>query len=806
MRTIFTLLASTAIVASVHAQGGSKIAGSVKEADGKPLASATVSLLNAKDSSLAKLAITDNGGQYEFAGIKDGRYLISVTSVGFGRAYSAPFNANGVMDVPAIALQRGAQEMANVTVAVRKPLVEAKLDRMVVNVDASPTNAGSSALDVLEKSPGITLDKDGNISLKGKAGVIVLVDGKQTYLSGQDLTNLLRNMPANQLDQIEIMTQPSAKYDASGNSGVLNLRTKKGLQKGFNGSINLSYVQARYPKAPQNVSLNWRKGKVNVFSSLSYSYWEGFNKINILREFPTRRFDQNSEPHFSSNNFNGRVGLDYNITKKTSIGFMLNGGYSTRLSDVTSHTLITAANGDTVNVNEAYSKNKDVWKNFGANLNFRRQLKRQGAEITADADYVMYRTPSNSFLDNRLYDAAKLLEGDPYLLRGVLMQNIDIVSGKLDFVTPLKNNAKIELGAKSSYVKTDNDAPYFSWDSGTNKDTSDARSDHFIYTENINAAYANWSQQVKKWSYQLGLRVEHTHSVGTSVRMNTRVDRDYAQLFPTAFVSYKSNEKNTWGISYSRRLERPGYQDLNPFQRILDRYTYQQGNPFLTPQFSNNYELSHNYKGVVNTVLNYSRTTDIINDILKQVGTSTFQTKENVAWRRNIGLAVSVNLPLKKWWFLNAYVNVYNNQFNGFINNQPLDVNMTAWMANMSQQFRLNKGWSFEVSGFYRSTTQDAGIIVARPMGVVNFGVSKSVLKNMGTIKLNINDPFYIQKFRGYTYFHDIHADIQSQWDSRRVGISFTWRFAKGQNAPQQRRRSSSAQDELNRVGGGGQQ
>ncbi|GAB4091720.1 outer membrane beta-barrel protein [Flaviaesturariibacter terrae] len=807
MRTkLFTLLAATAIVTSAQAQGGAKVAGSVKDSDGKPLSGATVSLLHAKDSSLAKLAVTDNGGQYEFIGIKDGRYLVSVTSVGFGRAFSTAFDASGAMDVPAIALQRGSKEMANVTVAVRKPLVEARLDKMVVNVDASPTNAGSSALDVLEKSPGVTLDKDGNISLKGKNGVIVLVDGKQTYLSGQDLTNLLRNMPANQLDQIEIMTQPSAKYDASGNSGVLNLRTKKGLQKGFNGSINLSYVQARYPKAPQSVNLNWRKGKVNVFSNFSYSYWEGFNELRIARLFPNRFFDQRSEPHFSSNNYSARVGLDYNIDKKTTVGFMVNGNYSLRKGDVSSRTTITDNSGALVNINEAKSNNEDSWKNFGANLNFRRQLKRQGAEITADADYIIYRSSSDQNLDNRFYNASGTLQGNPYLLFGVLPGKTDILSGKIDVTLPVDKTGKMEFGAKSSFVRNDNNAPYLTWDWNSGKEVPDARSDHFIYEENINAAYANWSKQISKWNYQLGLRLEHTHSVGNSLATHNRVPRDYAQLFPTAFVSYKMDDKNTMGLSYSRRIVRPAYPDLNPFQRILDTFTYQQGNPYLTPQFSHNIELSHNFRGIVNTVLNYTRTTDIINDILKQQGTTTYQTKDNVASSQNIGLAVSVNLQVKKWWFLNTYVNVYNNQFNGTISGEPLDVNMTAWMANMSQQFRTGKGWTIEVNGFYRSTTQDAGIIVANPMGVVSFGLSKSILKNMGSLKLSLNDPFYIQKFSGYTYFHDIHADISSKWDNRRVGLSFTWRFSKGQNAPQQRKRSSSAQDEQSRVGGGGQQ
>jgi hypothetical protein len=812
MRKLFTLLAISAAV-SAQAQTGAHVAGTVKDAEGKPMAAATVSLLRAKDSSLAKLAVTDKSGQYEFSSIKEGRYLLSVSSVGFDRSFAPAFDATGAVDVPSLTLQRSAKEMSGVTVAVRKPLVEARLDKMVVNVDASPTNAGNSALDVLEKSPGITLDKDGNISLKGKNGVIVLVDGKQTYLSGQDLTNLLRNMPANQLDQIEIMTQPSAKYDASGNSGVLNLRTKKGLQTGLNGSINLAYIQGRYPKSPNSFNLNYRKGKVNLFTSLSYSYWEGFNVLNIDRKFHDNvrnidtTFSQVSNPHFSSQNLSARVGLDYNINKKTSVGFLVNGTYSPRNNRTSSVNTMTDENGGVVKVNEAFSTSKDTWKSFGANVNFRRLLKKQGSEITVDADYVQYRTRSVQVSDNKNYTKDKVLIGHPYLLTGTLPQNIDILSAKSDFVTPTGKTTKLEAGIKSSFVKTNNDAPYRSFDFVNNHDTADARSDHFIYEENINAAYANWNQQLKKWSYQVGLRLEHTHSVGNSVKLARKVTRDYAQLFPTAFVSYKINDKNTMGLSYSRRLERPGYQDLNPFQRLLDQYTYQQGNPYLTPQFSHNVELSHNFRGYLNTVLNYSYTNDIISDILKQddAAKTTFQTKENIASRRNIGLAVSVNMPVTKVWFTSFYINAYNNEFKGIINNKPLNVNMTAFMANMSQQFRFNKGWATEVTGFYRSRAQEGGLIIAEPMGVVSFGVSKSILKNMGSIKLNVSDPFYIQKFHGTMKFDNINADIRSRSDNRRVGLSFNWRFSKGQSAPQQKRRSSSAQDELNRIGGGQQ-
>jgi len=813
MKTFFTLLTTTCAALGVHAQNGNRISGLVQDADGKPLAAATVSLLRAKDSSLAKLAVTDKNGQFEISGIAAGRYLMSYTSVGFSRSYSAPFEATASVDLPAVALSRASKEMTGVTVVARKPLVEARLDKMVVNVDASPTNAGTSALEVLEKSPGITLDRDGNVSLKGRNGVIILVDGKQTFLSGQDLTNMLRNLPSSQLDQIEIMTQPSAKYDAAGNAGVINLRTKKGLQKGLNGSVSLSYVQGRYPKSPNNFSLNYRTGKVNLFTSLSASYFEGFNELNLQRRFRNSSgvfdttFAQTSYGRWHGKNLNARLGMDYNIDKKTTIGFMINGGTNPRGYQGESVADLVAGNGQLQRTNIALSNNRDKWKNAGFNLNFRKQLKKQGAEFSMDADYVLYRTQSNQVSDNREFDAAKNPFGVPYYLHGTLNQNIDILSAKTDYATPLGKGGKLELGAKSSYVKTDNNAPYLSRNHSTGVDTVDARSDHFIYEENINAAYANYSRQLKKLSYQLGLRMEHTHSIGNSIATKTRVVRDYVQLFPTAFLSYKADEKNTVGLSYSRRLERPNYQDLNPFQRILDQYTYQQGNPYLTPQFAHNVELSHNFRGIINTVVNYSKTEDIISEVLKQndVEKKSFQTRENIASSRMIGLAVSANLPVKKWWFVNIYTNVVNSRFKGFVNNTILDAGFTSFNANFSQQFRLQKGWTLEQNGFFRSKSLEGGLMMAEPMGVISFGVSKSVLQNKGTIKLNISDPFWIQQFRGNVNFGNINTSIHSRWDNRRVGLAFTYRFSKGQSAPQQRRRSSSAQDELNRVGGGQQ-
>jgi outer membrane receptor protein involved in Fe transport len=308
---------------------------------------------------------------------------------------------------------------------------------------------------------------------------------------------------------------------------------------------------------------------------------------------------------------------------------------------------------------------------------------------------------------------------------------------------------------------------------------------------------------------QTGLRMEHTlakgHQLGNAVQKDSSFRNSYAQLFPTAYLSYAMNDNNQFGLSVGRRIERPNYQDMNPFQYFLDQYTYRQGNPNLTPQFTYNVELSHNFRKVLNTTISYSTTRDILNDILKQDNETkvTFQTKENVAKRKTLGLSVSYNAPITKWWTTSVFVNVNNSHYSGIVNNSPLDVSLTSFMGNTSQQFRFAKTWNAEVSAFYRTSAQETGLFLVRPIGVVSFGFGKQVLKNKGTVKLNFNDPFYIQRVKVVIMHEDIDAFVRNQWDNRRIALSFTYRFSKGQNIQPQQRRRSSAQEEQNRVGGG---
>jgi hypothetical protein len=475
MRTLFALLTVFTFTATAVGQStaGSKappggIKGTVEDSAGKPLASVSVSLLKNTDSSTIKIAITDRSGQYLLSNIPNGKYLLSFTHIGFTTSYSSSVNitqAKPQVTAGPVRLQPGNAALGQVTVVGKKPLIENKIDKTVVNVDASPTNGGLTALEVLEKSPGVMVDNDGNISLKGKQGVIILIDGKPTYLNATDLSNYLKNMPASQLDQVEIMSQPPAKYDAAGNSGVINLVTKKNRNNGFNASITLSAIIARYFKTPNSINLNWRQGKFNVYGNYGYSWWEGFNDVNgnnSLREGANLPFDRYSFNHtygrYSDRGQNFRAGVDYFASKKTTLGLSVNGTIDKQWFSSGSTTDFYDSLHNFVQYNVAQSLNKTPQTHLGFNGNLTRKLDAKGSEFSADADYIFFNTSGSAYTNNYLYNADNIASDAPYLLNGELPSKIDIYSIKSDYKKIVNDKITLEAGIKSSYVRTDNNA------------------------------------------------------------------------------------------------------------------------------------------------------------------------------------------------------------------------------------------------------------------------------------------------------------------------------------------------------------
>ena len=778
-------------------------------ADNKPVEAATVSLLK-PDSTKIKQEFSGKDGQFLVGSLKAGSYLVSVQSVGYKTYYSpviALDEKNPQADLHSIDLESTAK-LNDVVVTAAKQAIEQKIDKTVVNVDASPTNTGLSAYEVLEKTPGVTIDKDGNISLKGKPGVTVMIDGKPTYLSAQDLANFLKNMPSTTLDQIELMTNPSAKYDAAGNSGIINFKTKKTKIKGFNTSVTLGGGMGKYPKANESINLNYRTGKINVFGNYSYNYNKRFQDLDLTRNFRDSagnidtRFLQHSDmlSEFHSHYF--KTGLDFYASKNTTVGFVVNGNFNPGKFQNKNTTDIYDAHNELQSETFTNSHSDENWTNYGANLNMTTKLDTSGKELSANLDYIHYKSSSNQMFVSTFYDDGGTKTHPDEALRGYLPGNINIYSGKVDYTHPLKNNAKIEAGVKTSYVETDNNANYDNLVNGEwTVDTG--RSNHFVYKENINAAYVNTSKQFnKKWSAQLGLRLENTIANGNQLTTGETFKRNYTQLFPTAYVNYTLNDKNQLNLNYGRRIQRPDYSDLNPFYYFLDKYTYQVGNPYLKPQFSHNIELNHVYKNMITTTVSYAAINDIINQQLQQIDSThtTYVTNTNLAKQRTVTLSVNAAIPVTKWWRTNIYAQGSYNKYEGFINTGIINVEGPAFNANMQNQFTLPKGWSMELSGYFNSKAI-YGTIVGLSQGSVNFAVAKKMLKDKGTLKLNFRDFLGLQQWSGYSRYQNVDVTIHNKWDSRVVNVSFTYRFSKGQKAEQ--RNNGGADEEQGRVKGG---
>ncbi len=810
--SLLLLFLSACIVAFGQAGPKSTISGQVKTTAGQPLEFATVLLVKATDSTaLVKGAISNETGAYAFENIAPGQYRVGAQQVGYAKTYSPPFAVEaGQLGVtaPALALSEESKNLSEVKVVAKKPFIEQQVDRTVINVENSIVASGNTALEVLEKAPGITIDRQNDqIQLKGKSGVIVMIDGKQTYLSVQEVSNLLKNTPSDNIEKIEIITNPGSKYDASGNSGIINIKMKRNKNFGTNGTAIIGAGVGRFEKTNASLNLNHREGKISAFGSVNGFYGRRFqmNDLNRVVQLAgqTSYIDQSSYRVNQSQNLNVRAGIDYTLTKKSTLGMVVTGFTNTwEQPNGVNTSYIQNAKREITLVPTTVNRVINKWQNLTGNVNYKYDFDGKGREFTADADYSRFNADNLNDMTTSFFNAAGQEVQPSQRFRNPMISTIDIQAAKVDYVHPTKKG-KFETGAKSSLVSTDNDMTFFDVVDG--RDVLNAgKTNLFRYSENINAAYTNYATQLnKKTSIQAGLRLEHTNSEGNSVTLNRVVSRNYVNLFPTLHVSRQLDTNNVLNVSYSRRIDRPSYQDLNPFRFYLDKYTYQEGNPYLRPQMTHSVEVTHVFKGAYSTSLGYSRITDII---IREVpgqnpaDSTTFVMTQNLKLQQNVNLTVSFPVTVTKWWKMqNNITAVYNKLNTDYLGGQ-LNVNVLTYNAYTSSTFTLSKTLSGELAGWYNSAGI-YGFFTSQPQGAFSLGLQKKVLDGKGSIKLNVNDPFWMNQFRGSTKYQDIDFKIRARWESRVVRATFTYRFGN-QNVKAARQRQSATSAEQNRAGG----
>ncbi len=775
----------------------------------EPLPFANVLLKNSADSSLYKGEISTEEGRFLFENVKAGTYLLEVRSIGY-----ASFTRNDIrIDAENKTLDAGSISLAPVSLAVGevvvqgdKPFIERQVDRTVVNVENSIIHTNSTVLEVMEKLPGVIVTQEGNISLKGKQGVIILIDGKNTGLSGRDLSNLLRGMPSSNIQKIEIITNPSARYDAAGNAGIINIVMKKNRQEGYNGSVNAGYGQGRYAKFNTGFNFSYRRNNFNYYVSYAYVQRNGFNNLVIHRNFfdaggaLRETFETNNYMLYPVQNHAPRMGVDFNLSKKTSLSVLATGSASSYNSTSRNHTDVVDANGITQS-NYDFSNNSDnKWLNYAGSIQLLHKIDTTGQELTLNLDAAQYSNNTTDNFTTRLFDAQNQFTGENLLL-GKQDGLLQLFSGKTDYVKPLKKSASFEAGVKSSYVEADNDVRFFNNINGELLLDSNT-SNHFIYSENINAAYLNYKKELNKWSYQFGLRTEQTIAKGNQLITGQTFDRNYIQVFPTAFLDYKVNDNHGLNINVGRRIDRPGYDQLNPFRELIDATTYAEGNPFLKPQLTYNTELTYTYKQSFFATLSYSLTTDNITQALLQDNLSqlTVQTVVNLDQLNYFSLNLNFSKKLAKWWTTNTSLLSYYGLYTGTIRDVPVDRGVPSFYLNTTNSFVLSKVVSMEGSFFYSYKTLD-GITTIRPYHGLTIGAQFSVLKKKGTITTSVSDVFWRSYPSGITQFNNVDEYWTSYRDSRVANVAFTYRFGKGQAG--RIRRTTGADEEKGRVGNG---
>lgn len=801
--TFVLLLLSTFLFAGKEGA----INGKILDPQGEGVPFANVLLLAVQDSQLVKGEVSNEEGVFSIPGIHAGAYFLQVSYIGFDTYNSAPFTmAEGQeISLPPVQLSESANELTEVVVKATKPLIEVKPDKMVFNIEGSINAQGNDAMELLRKSPGVVVDNNDNILLQGKSGVKVYIDGKPSPLSSDDLAAMLKTMQSSEIEAIEIITNPSSKYEAEGNAGIINIKLKRDKNMGANATVDLGYSIGKLANYNGKVSANLRQKDYNLYGSFGHYEGQHYNYMDLYREQVGGVFDQKSTHQGSNSNNSFRLGGDYFLNKKNTLGFLVNGNISNYEFNGDSRMAISRIGSSNVDsFLLATSNNEGSRSNYNFNVNYRFD-NGSGTVFNVDADYGRFDNDGSELQPNYYYagdESGSLLNQRTY--RNVTPTIIDIYTLKMDFEKALWGG-QLGTGVKFALVETDNTFDVYNVYGGEEA-IDPNRSNSFLYSENVNAAYANYSRQWKKWNAQAGLRVEQTNSEG-DLRAFLPVDdqnvkRHYLDLFPSGGLTYQVNDINSLQLTYSRRIQRPNYQDLNPFLGYLDELTYEKGNPFLNPQYAHNLQLTHTYKYRFNTSLSYSYTSDLITRITDTAGVAaSFITWLNLAEQHNVSLTFSAPFQITKWW--SSFSNLsgyYTRNIADYGDGKAVDLSATTFNMYAQETFTLPHDFRLEISGWYNSPSLWGGTFRMDGMGAMDIGIQKKLFNNRANLKVSVSDVFKTNKWHGVSRFGALYMNINGGWDSRRLKVNFTYQL--GNNQVKSRNRRTGLEDEQNRIGG----
>ena len=778
------------------------VKGLVKSEAGLPAQSAVISMFQVNDSIFIKASITKEDGRFEVNNIPNGTYYLNITSLGFEDYDSEPFSVeNQDVELQDIILREQTENLSEVTIKVEKPMVEVMADKTIFNVQKSLTVSGDSALEMLRKAPGVIIDNSNNIIVEGKSGVLIYIDGKPAALRGTDLVNYLQTIQATNLDTVEIITQPSSKYDAEGTAGIININFKRDKSLGFNGNISSGLTVGDFARYNNSINFNNRAKKTSVYGSYSNRIGKNTAFMDLNRTQNGNNFNAMTDSEFDFNDNNLRLGLDYFVSKKSTLGILLTGNFSNNTSFTNSRTPITPQGENNPNQILVASNLVD-WNTSNLYGNFNYQLKfNTETSLNVDVDYGKYNQSRNNLQPNAYYngDESEILSQSTNYMDTPI--KIDIFTSKFDFEHPVLKG-KISLGAKYSNIVTDNQFDFYNRIDGEDIINED-RTNTFNYDESILASYFNFNRKFEKVNIQFGLRMEKTFSDGQLMSLqenqNNRVKREYTDWFPSAGLTYQINQKNTLALNYSKRIQRPNYQSLNPFEFQSDELSFYKGNAFLQPQYIDNLKLSHTYNYRLTTSLSYSFIEDFSAQVTEAVGDDkNFLSPRNVANQKIINLGVTYPTRFNKWWdiffSINAYRSIYVATDEDFLGTKQNTFSLYA-----QNTFKVIKGFTAELSGYYSSPSVWGGTYQTESLGFLNIAIQKKFLDDRLTARLGFNDIFFTLPWRGTTQFGDLRIVGTGGSDSRQFQFNLSYNFGRNE-VKSERKRKTSIEDEKGRI------
>jgi len=741
--------------------------------------------LEFRDSSIVSAVIADKNGLFQFSNVKPGSYLLSVTKVGYAKSYTDPFTIvlGQTLIMGEIILTSSIKQLNEVSVAGTKPAVDAGAGKVTLNVQNSIAAAGNSAYDILRQSPGVRIDNNNNISLVGRQNALITIDGKPTNLSGEDLIGVLKGMQSNTIDRIELITAGSAKYDAS-SGGIINIVSKKGENTGANGAVTASAGYGRYYKGSTGIVFNDRTNKVNIFGNYNFSDNKTFHDfvtdrdINFNNVLSDYHVDYNSVQKSYSNNFS--LGTDYFISPSQTMGFLISG--YTRSDNFLKDNNLKISNQSVLDsiITANSNLNRDV-TSINYNLNYNGKLDKAGKTLAADFDYTTYNRSSAEYITNNFYDASGNVYNNPLLLQNLSPSNIHIWLSKVDFTDPISKTSRLEAGVKYSNVTSNNDLNFGSKAPNGQYQSDPLFSNHFVYTENVNSAYVNYTTKLNKLDITAGLRAEQTVAKGNSITSDQVVNSNYVDLFPEVAFTYRSDNKNDFSLSYNRGIKRPLYTDINPFLYYVDQYDYRLGNPNLKPEYSNSVELSYNYnKTFLFTLYSTIISSAYFANFYEQNDTTkvNITTQKNFGTIYNYGLRVYAPVMFTNWWNANFSLDASYLRYVAYAVNGNLNKGTQAIIFSSTQYFTISKTISAEISGNYLSPNFD-DISQYKANYNVNAGIGKQLFNNRGSIKLSATDIFNTQRDRSFTNYQNLDLTSTIKRETQIVRLTFTYRFGK---------------------------